>query len=90
MPIKDYAVRKIVELKKSLPSQQKFFQKVTTWVDSIVKADYMVAYLIAKKSKPFTDGEFIKQCIESMADIICPEKKGNISKISLSQQTITR
>ena len=44
----------------------------------------------SKKSKPLTDGECIKQCIESMADIICPEKKGDISKISLSHQTIDR
>ena len=41
---------------KSLSSQQKFFQKVTTQADSIVKASYVVAYLIAKKSKPFIDG----------------------------------
>ena len=46
------------------------------WADSILKASYMVAYLIAKKSKPFTDGEFIKQCMESVADIICPAKRG--------------
>ena len=39
-------------------------------------------------SKPDTDGEFIKQCVESMAGIICHEKKGDISKISLSHQTI--
>ena len=43
----------------------------------------VVASLITKKkSKLFTDGEYIKQCLESMADIICPEKKGDISKIS--------
>ena len=45
-------------------------------MDYIIKAGYVVAYLIAKKSKPFTDGEFIKQHIDSMADIICPEKRG--------------
>ena len=64
---------------KSLSSQQKIFQNVRTWVDSTVKASYVVAYLIAKKSKPFTDGEFIKQCIESMVDTVCPGKKGGIS-----------
>ena len=66
---------KLAELKKILSSQQKFFPKVTTWEDSIVKTSYVVAYLIAKKSKPFTDGEFLKKCIESMANIICPEKR---------------
>ena len=39
---------KRAELKKSLSSQQYFFQKVTTWADSIVKASYVIAYLIAK------------------------------------------
>ena len=33
---------------------------------------------------------FIKQCIESMAGIICPEKRGDISEISLPHQTIAR
>ena len=42
---------KITELKENLSSQQKFFQKVTTQADSIVKASYVVAYLIAKKIK---------------------------------------
>ena len=80
---------KTVELKKRLSSQE-FFQKVTTQADSIVKASYVAAYLIAKISKPFTGDEFIKQCIESMEDIMCTEKKGDISKISLSHQTIAR
>ena len=54
---------KIVELKKCLSSQQNFLQKVTTQADSIVRASYVVAYLTAKISKPFIDGEFIKQCV---------------------------
>ena len=69
---------KTVELKKRLSSQE-FFQKVTTQADSIVKASYVAAYLIAKISKPFTGDEFIKQCIESMVDTVCPGKKGGIS-----------
>lgn len=38
--------------------------------DSVVKAGYIVAYLIATKS--FTDGEFVNPCIEIISDIICP------------------
>ena len=70
----------IVELKKVCLLNKKLVQKVSTQGVSIVKASYTkasyVAYLIAKKSKSFTDGEFIKQCIESMTGKICPEKKG--------------
>ena len=56
------------------------------WADSIVKASYVVAYLIAKKSKPFTDGEFIKQYIKSVADVIFPAKRGT----SLKPVSLTR
>ncbi|XP_075053814.1 general transcription factor II-I repeat domain-containing protein 2-like [Mixophyes fleayi] len=81
---------KITELQKKLASEQNYFKKVLIQSDSIVKASYVVANLIAKKSKPYYDGEFIKQCMESVADIICPDKKGDFSKISLSHQTIAR
>ncbi|KAG8238937.1 hypothetical protein J437_LFUL000775, partial [Ladona fulva] len=52
------------------------------------KANYVVANLIAKKIKHFTGGEFIKECLESVADIIYPEKISDFCEISLSHQTI--
>ena len=45
---------------------------------------------IAQKSKSYSDSEFIKKCIESVAYIICPGKKEEFSKISLSHQAIAR
>ena len=66
---------KIAELKRLMTAQQLSFKKVAIQNDSIVKASYVVANLIAKKSKPFSDGEFIKQCIEDVVGIICPDKK---------------
>lgn len=54
------------------------------------RPNYVVPNLIAKKSKPFSDGEFIKECMESVADIICPHKKYDISKISVPHQIIAR
>ncbi|KAI6656044.1 General transcription factor II-I repeat domain-containing protein 2-like [Oopsacas minuta] len=51
---------------------------------------YKVAEIIAKKPKPFSDGEFIKECLRSVAEIIYPDKTDQISKISLSHQTIAR
>lgn len=41
------------------------FKKIATQNDSDEKASYVVANVIAKKSKLFTYGEFIE-------DIICP------------------
>ncbi|XP_043917683.1 general transcription factor II-I repeat domain-containing protein 2B-like isoform X2 [Protopterus annectens] len=83
--------QKILDLKKeNLTFQQQLFRKSATQPDSLVKASYVVSNLIAKKSKPFADGEFIKECLESVADVICPEKQSDFSKISLSHQTVAR
>jgi len=82
--------QKILELKTCLSSQQLNIKKATSESLTVTKASYVVSSLIAKKSKPFIDGEFIKECLESVADIMCPDKKKDFSKISLSHQTISR
>lgn len=38
-------------------------------------ASYRVAYLAATKLKPFSEAEFIKDCMLAVADAVCPEKK---------------
>ncbi|KAI3377191.1 hypothetical protein L3Q82_009102 [Scortum barcoo] len=53
-----------------------------------VEASYMVSEMIAKAGKPFTEGEFVKKCILQAASIVCPEKKGQFSNISLSANTV--
>ena len=81
---------KVKELTKVLRGQQMVLSKASLQQESVVKASNVVAEIIAKKSKPFSDGEFIKECIVRVADVICPEKKETLAKISLSRQTITR
>ena len=49
-----------------------------------------MAEVIAKRSKPFSDGEFVKKCFHRVADVLCPEKKEQFKQISLSRQTIAR
>jgi hypothetical protein len=82
--------QKILELKTCLSSQQLNNKKAISESHSVTKASYVVSSLIAKKSKPFIDGEFIKECLESVVDIMCPDKKTDFSKISLSHQTVSR
>lgn len=48
----------------------------------------MVSEMIAKAWKPFKDSEFIKQCILHFASIVCPEKKDQLSNISISANTV--
>lgn len=54
-------------------------------------ASCRVAYQIAKKSKPFVDGDFVKNCaIEMLNALDMSEAAEAIKKIPLSRQTISR
>ena len=50
----------------------------------------MASHKIAKNSKPFSEGEFIKECFVESAALICPEKKGAFEQVPLSWRTVTR
>lgn len=41
-------------------------------------------------SKPFADGEFIKQCLIKVAEVMCPEKLQDFNNVSLSRNTTVR
>ena len=40
--------------------------------------------------KPFSDGEFVKDCLMAVVDVLIPEKRSLFSNISLSRRTVTR
>ena len=79
---------RVAKLKTGLLRQQDFFKKASKESDAAVKASYVVSEMIAKAGKPFKDSEFIKQCMLQAASIVCPEKKGQFSNISLSGNTV--
>ena len=58
--------------------------------ESITKASILLAFKIAQASKPFSDGEFIKQCMVVTAGFLCPDTKSKYEQISLSCRTVTR
>lgn len=53
-------------------------------------ASYRVAYLAATNLKPFSEAEFVKDCMLAVADEVCPEKKSLFESVSLSATTLTR
>jgi hypothetical protein len=55
-----------------------------------VKASFIVSQILAKKMRPFSDGEVIKECLTAVTEIAFPDKKKIISNISLSRFTISR
>lgn len=70
--------------------QQNIFTKQSNLEISTTKASYAVAHKIAKFCKPFTEAEFVKQCMVQMSEICCPEKKHMFENVSLLRRTIVR
>lgn len=62
------------------------FHKQRTHLDNVVKASFIVNSKLAKALKPFAKGEFIKECMLEVCSILCPEKKNELEKISLSRR----
>jgi ADP-ribosylglycohydrolase len=63
--------------------------KSTNDSEIAVKASYAVSEIIARRLKPYDDGEFVKACLEVVGDILC-QKKTLISSISLSRFIVSR
>ena len=64
--------------------------KLTQLNQSSVRASFHVAQLIASGGKPFTDGEFVKKCLNVVVEEVCLEKKDVFNAVSLSASTVTR
>lgn len=54
-----------------------------------MKASYVIAWEIAKASKPFSEGAFVKTCMLKAAELVCPDKRQALANISLSRPTVT-
>jgi hypothetical protein len=48
-----------------------------------------VVYNIAKCNKTLSDGEFVKDCMLSVCDIICPDNTKDFASVRFSLETIT-
>jgi hypothetical protein len=80
--------RKISNLKASLIGQQNIFNVKCIRNESGVRASYVVAEVIAKTGRPFTDSEFVKQCMLAVTEEECPDRKKKVFEdISLSART---
>ncbi|KAF7253900.1 Adenine DNA glycosylase [Varanus komodoensis] len=78
------------ELEAALTAQQRFFTRACESNENATKASYEVATLIAKHCKPFTEGEFIKDCVMKMVEKICPEKKQEFANVCLAHNTVVQ
>ncbi|XP_069498946.1 general transcription factor II-I repeat domain-containing protein 2-like [Ambystoma mexicanum] len=81
---------KISKLKNTLTAQQNTFVKQKQLNISSLRASFQVAKLIARTGRPFVEGEFVKECLLSVAKEMCAEKADLFSTVSLSEPTLTR
>ncbi|KAM3838284.1 general transcription factor II-I repeat domain-containing protein 2A-like [Diretmus argenteus] len=86
--LKKERTKELDEKNKSLLRQQTLFKNTTYVADKAVKASYTLSEMIAKAGKPFTEGEFVKDCMLKAASIVCPEKHAQFANISLSRNTV--
>ena len=78
---------KLEQLKSSFPQQCNLFTNSNMSSEDLVKASFVISNMIAKSSRPFTEGRFIKDCLIKACEIVCPEKKKAFEGISLSANT---
>jgi hypothetical protein len=78
------------ELKRNFALQQNFFKNQKSVQQSSTLAGHIVAYKIAKSNKPFSEGEFIKDVLISVGQVLCPEKVKDFESIGLSRRTVTK
>ena len=79
-------------LEESLDKQAASFTKksaLETTKESVTRAGFEISRIIACHMKPFTDGEYIKDCVLSAVDAVCPAERKKMAGLCLSAHTIT-
>nr|XP_022905226.1 general transcription factor II-I repeat domain-containing protein 2-like [Onthophagus taurus] len=82
--------QKMLSLKRELIGQQAMFIKPIQDSETATEVSYEISRMIAKRSRPFNDGDFVKECIEIAAKKMCPEAAKKFEKIQLNRMTIQR
>ena len=80
----------IDRLSGNLQKTTSFFRKQTAEADKISRASYEVSRILARRMKPFSDGDFIKECLVAVVDSVCPEQRSVFESVSLSSRTVRR
>ncbi|UYV84654.1 hypothetical protein LAZ67_X002984 [Cordylochernes scorpioides] len=79
---------KFKKFKLGMKKQQFMFTKVSQESEAAVHASYVLSEMIAKHLKPFTEGDFFKECLIKAAEIVCPGSVKTFQAISLSRNTV--
>ena len=95
-PNSELRKRKVRDLKTQLTNQQSIFKKPILKSQTVTTASFKVSYLLAKKCKPFSDGEFVKEMFLEISDSLFNDFKNKseitaaIQDLQLSRNTVMR
>jgi putative ubiquitin-RnfH superfamily antitoxin RatB of RatAB toxin-antitoxin module len=83
--------QKITSMVQLLQAQQDIFKKCNESAEQAVEVSFDIANLIAKSSRPFTDGDFVKNClIVASKKLCCTKCTSKFEALSLNRMTIQR
>lgn len=78
------------DLKRKLLAEQSIFTKAKNTSEAATRASFQISRQIARSGRPFTDGDFIKECLMVASEEMCPDKKLVFQNLSLSRMTVQR
>ncbi|XP_029633870.1 EPM2A-interacting protein 1 [Octopus sinensis] len=88
MLVGDERNMKLELLLKDIADQTFVFQTAQNEVS--VYASYVLAYELVRSAKPLSEGEFLKQCMMKIVDVVIPDKKQLLQDIDMSNVTMFR
>ena len=65
-------------MKSSLCKQRSMLANINLFHKKAVRASFALSEMIAKSSRPFTEGLFIKKRLLKASDILCPNQKKTV------------
>ena len=77
-------------LNENIIDGQYLFKGARQSPEAATKVSFLITEAIAKRGKPLSTGEFVKDCLDIFTSVVCPDKKSIVDKTSLSSQTVAR
>ena len=71
---------KVKQLKEQLKRQRFIFQKICVDNKKAVRCSFLIAQRIAQTMEPYSDGNFVKQCLTDIAEEMCSKMVQELRK----------
>ncbi len=73
---------------RSLSAQQAVFTRPHSDRENVIHASFVVSELIAKKLRPHSEGQFVKECLFAAVELLASDKVKLFQSSSLSRRTV--